>query len=147
MFHSLTFLSSPFFLLFWFWSLISLLVSSVRSRESIKSFIFVSIYLSFSEKYDFTINIIHSGLSVNEEFTCWSIFMNFCSKFGGEHKIVVVKLSFCSNSLTLVHSRFDIVIFYNFLFPFLFSFILFTHVSLIFLFVCCGCLRKTMLFF
>ena len=41
MFYSVTFLSSSFFILFWFWSLISFLVCWVRSRESIKSFVFV----------------------------------------------------------------------------------------------------------
>lgn len=63
-----------------------------------------------------------------------------------EEDKAVVKSKFCSNSVTLVHSRFDSAIFYDFLFTL--CFILYhLNVLLVFSFVCCDCLSVNVLLF
>ena len=64
-----------------------------------------------------------------------------------ECKVVPVKLNFCSNSITLACSRFDSVIFYNFLFPLSYAFFyILKYVLLVYPFFCCNCLSKYILF-
>ena len=101
-------------------------------------FFFYSINLSFLQRCDFSKNIICGCLPVNGEFIWWYIFIIF--------NVILVKLNFGSNSMTVVDSRFDSVIFYNFLFHLRFAFILLKYVLLRFPFVCCDCFSKTVLF-
>ena len=107
------------FFLFWFWSLTLFFISSVRSRKSLSLLYFYVSMFSISSVQFICLSrrSVISRLILSIVACLWmgssyvGVFSLTFVLILREHKFVLFKLSFCSNSLTLACGSFDSVIF------------------------------------